>query len=125
MNSNLLNKASTNTKITIAVAVFGIIVSIILFFMIDPDRDNHALRILNAELRSEYSGVITKKYLDSVEHLNTTIIIDDVKKITLPKRIYEKLKLNDSISKNKNLKEINIWRENKKLNVTYSIDDFR
>jgi len=104
-------------KFNIILGLIGVIGLAFFFGTVDPKADCESL--IQNEKSDEYSGVIIEKYIDQDQHMYEKVILDkspgtDVILLNWETSgFFDFLKIGDSISKNPNGLQVNVWRNDK------------
>lgn len=101
--------------------IFIVLVIFILFryFLLDR-RESVMSRNMEIYFETSYKGLITDKFIDEFEHNKPYIKFKNFKQ-EIPKRIYDKLKVNDSVVKYPNTFDIKVFRtDNEIITLSYS-----
>lgn len=107
------SKKILNKIIVILISSFSLYVIYIAFFEPEQIKNDRQIR---SELKFEFSGVVYDKFIDSLNHVMPTIILNGGKKIESDYQLYLAVDKNDSISKEKGSLDIQIFKKKKDKN---------
>ncbi len=99
------------------------IIGVLIFFISQPSSEELCLQQYKNEKNVFYNGVVTNKYLDSLEHNYKTIILNNHKTLWMnwdESGLYEFVQPFDSIVKNSGSYEVKLFRDS--MRFTFTID---
>lgn len=100
-------------KKTVPIFVILIVFFVFRNFLLDR-RENVMSRNMEIYFEVSYKGLITDKFIDEFEHNKPYIKFKNSKQ-EIPKNIYDKLIINDSVVKNSNTFKITVYRMNNEV----------
>jgi hypothetical protein len=81
------------------------------------DKIYYLEKSLEFTINQEYQGVIKRKYYNERNHNAPTILFTNGKRITLPTNEFSNFKLGDSINKKSGNMIVEIFRDNRKIEI--------
>ncbi len=72
-------------------------------------------RVLQKALDKNYNGIVVKKYIDYENHAVPKVILRTEKETIMFKRIYDQLKIGDSISKQQGDLKVYIYKKDRTI----------
>ena len=102
------------------ITFFMIIIQLILIFYVFNDNTfDIQKQQQQLNLKLNYNGIVTDKFIDKFEHSWPVIVLKNEKKIYVPENIYNKIKIKDSIFKKKESLVLMVLRGSQLIKLPY------
>lgn len=108
---------SKSWQICINILFLILFVPFFYFIVYKRDKIYYLEKSLEFTINQEYQGVIKRKYYNERNHNAPTILFTNGKRITLPTNEFSNFKLGDSINKKSGNMIVEIFRDNRKIEI--------
>lgn len=95
------------------------IVLIIIFFafILNINQNDSWDKVIKVIEKDEYHGIVTDRFIDTENHNDPTIVLSSGKKISLYGEQWDKIKIDDSLSKKLNTTIIEVFKKDKVIQI--------